>query len=1121
MPRIPDVCPSAFYPLNDVSPLGSSTIRKLPSARRATVARIFLRSLLAAVCLVFFLMHDSLLIKVAAQSATATLSGVVTDETGAVITGVNITVMNIALVFQRSTTTNAEGMFVVPLLPPGNYSVKAEHAGFSPGELNVTLNVNDQREIKVLLKVGSISQTVQIVDSSSLIDQSPAVATIVDRQFVSNLPLNGRSFQSLITLTPGVVLTKTGVTSQGQFSVNGQRANANYFTIDGVGANIGASASTFPGQSGAGSLPGLGASGGTNNLVSVDALEEFKIHTSTFAPEFGRTPGAQVSIVTRSGTKELHGTAFNYLRNDVLDATNWFANANRQPKPTLRQNDFGGVLGGPIYLPRFGEGGPAFHDFDHRLFFFFSYEGLRLRQPLVGISDVPSLAARSAASPAIQPFVNAYPRPNGPEKANGVAAFSASFSNPATLNATSLRIDAVPNSKLTLFGRYNNAPSESVSRGGIGPSLNTLNHFRNDTQTLTLGTTHVFTHALSNDLRFNYSRDLADNFFTLDDFGGAVVPSPSILFSSDRSGADSQLIFSVSGVSNSNLFYGKAPDSLQRQFNIVDGLSLLQGNHQLRFGIDYRRLSPIFNAPHYTQTVTFNGIGNPAAPVSGSLLSGSASGVTVTSQKVPEVAIFNNLSIYAQDQWKATNRLTLTYGLRWELVPPPHGINGFGPTAVTRVADPATIAFAPAGTALWRTTYGNFAPRVGASYQLSRSSERETVLRGGFGLFYDLGTGQVANAFVVNFPSLALRSSGSTAFPLSAAAAASPVAGTAPTASDLVYAFDPELKLPQVYQWNLSLEHSLGKNQSLTASYVAAVGRKLLRTQTISNPNASLSGSFLVTKNTATSDYHAMQLQFQRRLSRGLQGLFSYTWSKSLDISSSDVLGGARDDKFDLQLDRGPSDFDVRHQASGGLTYDIPGLNPWSIGGKILSGWSVDSILVARSALPINVVYGRRTSFGTVTLRPDLVPDIELFLSDPNVPGGRRINNTLVSSIQRGPFLVPNTQRNGTLGRNALRGFPMWQIDFAVRRQFNLVEQLRMQVKAEFFNLFNHPNFGDPASSLGTISAAGVITPPSNFGVSTNTLAQSLGSGGLTGGFNPLYQVGGPRSVQLSLKFEF
>src|SRR5262249_23928543 len=269
------------------------------------------------------------------------------------------------------------------------------HEGFAPAQVTgVVLNVNDQKIITVYLKVGKITQTVEIVDASKLIEESPTVSTVIDAQFVHNAPLNGRSFQGLIGLAPGVVLTKASATEQGQFSVNGQRASSNYFTVDGVSANVAVVASIIPGQSGAGSLPGLSASGGTNNLVSVDALEEFKIQTSTFAPEFGRTPGAQVSIVTRAGTNSFHGSVFDYFRNDVLDATDWFVNASPLlSKPPMRQNDFGGVLGGPIPLPHFGEGGPSFYRAKDRAFFFFSYEGLRLSQPLVGTTDVPSLTA--------------------------------------------------------------------------------------------------------------------------------------------------------------------------------------------------------------------------------------------------------------------------------------------------------------------------------------------------------------------------------------------------------------------------------------------------------------------------------------------------------------------------------------------------------------------------------------------------------------------------------------------------------------------------------------------------------------------------------------------------------
>src|ERR1044072_1162656 len=292
------------------------------------------------VCPLFML--SFIVVSVHAQGATATLSGVVTDQAGAVLPGANIAVISIAQGFQRTTATNDEGIFVVPLLPPGNYTVKAEHEGFTPAEFrDVILNVNDQRTIKLPLKVGNVaSQTVDVLDSPTLIDESPAVGTTVDRQFVSNLPLNGRSVQPLITCSPGVVLTKASSTEAGQFSVNGQRANANYFTVDGVSANIGVSVGASPYQAATGSLPGLAVSGGTNNLVSIDALQEFKIQTSSYAAEFGRTPGAHVQLITRAGTNEFHGSAYEYFRNEAFDANDWFNNARKLANPATRQSDF-------------------------------------------------------------------------------------------------------------------------------------------------------------------------------------------------------------------------------------------------------------------------------------------------------------------------------------------------------------------------------------------------------------------------------------------------------------------------------------------------------------------------------------------------------------------------------------------------------------------------------------------------------------------------------------------------------------------------------------------------------------------------------------------------------------
>src|SRR6266404_1130547 len=411
-----------------------------------------------------FTVHCSLL-TATAQSTSATLSGFVEDTKGAVIAGCKIVVTNPATGFETTVVPDGSGAYTIPLLPPATYTVTAEASGFKRIQFpNIVLNVNDQRSLRIQLAVGDVAAAIDVHQDESLISDSPAVGTVVDRRFVENMPLNGRSFQALITLTPGVVLTKATAGDAGQFSVNGQRADANYFTVDGVSANVGINAGAIPGQSFAGALPGLSAGGGTNSLVSVDAMQEFRIQTSTYAPEFGRSPGAQVQIVTRSGANAFHATLFDYLRNDVFDANNWFANANRQAKPPLRQNDFGGVFSGLLLLPRFGEGGrqPGYNGKD-RTFFFFSYEGLHLLQPLTAITEVPSLASRLTAQatvPQIVPFLNMFPLPNGPVAANGSAQFSASFSNPSTINATSIRLDHVVNKKLAIFGRYNYSPSE-------------------------------------------------------------------------------------------------------------------------------------------------------------------------------------------------------------------------------------------------------------------------------------------------------------------------------------------------------------------------------------------------------------------------------------------------------------------------------------------------------------------------------------------------------------------------------------------------------------------------------------------------------------------------------------
>ncbi len=1068
------------------------------------------RVLLTAFCLL--ILTFCLRFPALGQTGTATLSGRVTDQNGAVVSGVNIEVINIGQAFKRTVTTNDDGTFVVTSLPPSTYIVKVEREGFGTHEApDIVLNVNDQKVLNISLKVGNISQTV-LVDGSSLLDESPAVVTTVDRPLVDNMPLNGRSFQSLMTLSPGVVLTKAGGAELGQFSVNGQRADANYFTVDGVSANIGVLAANVSQPTG-GSLPGFSVSGGTNNLVSIDALQEFKIQTSTYAAEFGRQPGAQVQVATRSGTNEFHGTLFNYFRNDVFDANNWFINARRLPKPATRQNDFGVVIGGPILLPRFGEGGPSFYSGRNRSFFFFSYEGQRLRQPQAVSTDVPTLTSRQNARPELRPFLNAFPLPNGPNRLNpvtglpnGYAQFNASFSIPSSLDATSIRIDHVVSNKLTLFARYNHAPSETITRGNAG-SLSVINPNKVKTQTLTIGAISPFSPILSNDFRFNWSRNSGKSSFEFDGFGGASIPSDSVLLPPFTSSQDAQLNFFLldAFATGSTFIYGRLLDNLQRQLNVVDSVSSVAGKHQLKFGVDYRRLSPVIAPRTYVQNINFTSI---AQTVTG-VVSGS-----VFSEVASREPVFTNFSLYGQDTWRVNERLTITYGLRWEVNPPPSEKNGNHPATVSGLENPATATLAPFGTALYSTTYDNFAPRVGIAYRI-----HDTILRGGVGIFYDLGHATAGAPFQLGmFPYAASRQlPPSTLFPLSPAAAAPPVVNITSPAGLNVTVFDPNFTLPKTYQWNFAVERPLGPNQTASASYVGAAGRRLLRQESISNPNPTFS-TITVTRNTATSDYHALQLQFQRRLSKGLQGLASYSWSKSLDNISADSFVGTPGDRIDPQLDRGPSDFDIRHAFNGAVIYAIPRPSAGRLRNAILSNWSIDTIFTARSATPVNVTIRRNIGFGTFFFRPDLIPDIPLYLDDPAAPGGRRFNNTRIpgNTRQVGPFFVPAENRQGTLGRNVLRGFPVYQVDFALRRQFNLTEKLNLQFKAEVFNIFNHPNFADPVGSLGTN-----LPTNAQFGLSDRMFGASLGSGGTTGGFNPLYQIGGPRSIQLCLKLQF
>ena len=486
---------------------------------------------------------------------------------------------------RSATTTNGGGQYVLPGLIPGSYRVEVDKEGFKGIiEAGLILHVQDVVQINFHMAVGAMSETVSVSgDSVNVNTTDGSVSTVIDRQFVENLPLNGRSFQSLLYLSPGVapnVSSSNNYYSQGQFVVNGQRGDASYWMVDGVGANLGMSLQT-PGAGLSGGVGTTNALGGTSPLVSVDALQEFRIETSSFAPEFGRLPGGQISIQTRSGTNQFHGVLFDYLRNGDLDAADWFVDHNRLTKPLEIQNDFGGVLGGPILKDK--------------TFFFFSWEGLRLRLPQTFLGTVPDLVTRTNAIPAMQPYMHAYPLPGSDSQEvpgnPGLVSYSTTFSNPATADAYGLRIDHQMLEKLHLFARYSHAPSSFVQRGANNTSANTFSTLKSITKTATMGATWAESNDLIDELRFNYSVSGGKVTFSSDDFGGGTPFPSSNPFASGLSYGDSEL-FTVPLVGSSmRQDQGQHGLDYLQQYNAVDTFSLHKQSHSLKFGVDYRRLS--------------------------------------------------------------------------------------------------------------------------------------------------------------------------------------------------------------------------------------------------------------------------------------------------------------------------------------------------------------------------------------------------------------------------------------------------------------------------------------------------------------------------------------------------
>ena len=1047
-----------------------------------------------------------------AQENSARISGIVTDQQKAIVRGAKVDLINLDTGVHYPTISNSDGVYVVSA-PIGNYRLQVDHVGFKTViAANIVLHTEDAREINFELAVGSASESVTV--NAGATNDSPAVSLTVTRDFIEDMPLNGRSVSDLIALTPGA--SEAG--GNGVYSINGQRADSNNFTVDGVSANTGGE-NTNLGQvtaSGiAGSNPSETALGTTQSLVGLDALEEFKIQTSGYTAEYGRNPGGQVEFTTRSGTDTLHGSLFEYLRNTVLDANTWSNNTSNPPLPRgkERQNDFGGTLGGPFEIPHYYDG-------KDKTFYFVSYEGLRLQLPSSGnYIGIPSDAFRAWASPNVQPFLDAMPDPakspgykpiadgctvptstvGETSECDGTIPYS--YSSKDNLDAMSFRVDHALSSGWKFFVRYADTPSDKVGNSTYNPTV-----FSNGSHLWTVGATANLSRNILSDSRFNFTHETESNTDTLVAYQGSVPWSPSLAVSSQ---------YLTNPYSNPDVYVQPAGTSLgaggeyggsgtvQRQYEIVQSLSWTHEAHTFKFGVDWRHLLVQNLQQPYSSFVYVLSLSD--------VQQGNATDLSVSANAV-SYPVFNNLSLYAQDHWKLGTKLTLDYGLRWEFNPPPSVSQGYSPLAIDQVNNLSTTQFLPYGSSLYHSDYLSFAPRLGFAYRLNSSPGHPLVLRGGGGLFYDTGQQVAVEDFLSGYPYTA---SGATQtevpLPLSQAELAAPTVSLMPPYGNVTFFTSPKLTLPYTEQWNLSLDRTMNEHNVLTLSYVGNAGHKLLdftlyRSASGNlNPAVFSAGSAYINENGANSAYNALQVMDTGNITRNLQMVGSYTWSHALDDLSQN---GSY-----YSLERGNSNYDLRQMLNVALNYRLQ-LEKGSFLSSLRSGWLLTTRFVAEGGLPIDLYQIRTyTAINNNTdteYRPNLVPGQPIYLHGSAagaVPRHWLLNRaafactstTLPSGACSG---VPTVQ--GTLGRNYVRNPPVNNFNLSAERSFPIYDRLNLNFRVDAFNVFNHVNVSDPVTYTFADSQFGVLSAQYSFGSS-----------------NALYQTGANRSLQLNLHLQF
>jgi len=1097
------------------------------------------------IILAFFVLAATSLM---AQTFRGTILGTVTDPSGAVVPGAKVVVRNVATGLERTTQTSADGSYSVSELPIGSYSVTVTQSGFQSSVTSgVAVDVAGERRVDAELKTGQVEQTVE-VSGEALAQTETTTAELggtLTAHTIENLPVNGRDYTKLIYLNPGVAGSPDQISdspgSYGTFSMNGSRGRSKNFLLDGTDMNDGYRNDP--------AINEAGVFGDPATILPIDAVAELRT-LSNYEAEYGRNSGAVVNIVTKSGTNTWHGSALEYFRSGKQGARNYF-NFAPDPKSPFNNNQFGGSLGGPIVK--------------NKTFFYANYEGQRENGAQAGTTCVPDPAVIAATEASIvsgggtvNPVstallaLNPWPTPNISGATSDTTGCSTNNVSTSTrffnrVDSMIAKIDQNFNANNMLTGRYYFGDSSqsfpfAQLAGGLLPGYNTLTPTR--VQLVSLSYVKVVNSNQVNEARLGWNR-FAEGFFPEDK---SFQPS-SIGLNTGAGGYDSGLpAIGVGGFSQIGATTSVPRNRVDSNWHFIDNYSWKAGRHDIKLGYEFRRTTIKHVIDHnFRGTLSFDDLTT--------FLEGTPSGGGQITGNTLRHTFENSHGFYIQDSFRLTPRLTLNYGLRWDYF----GVVGEKNNLLYRF-DPAsggTLTATSGSKGLYDPDYNNFAPRLAFAWDVF--GKGKSVIRGGWGMFYDAFSQDIFLGHLpwncVFCPGPAYVGSGPAGLAFGSASAgpldpAQPVySGFGPNPDFFVA--DPHMRTPYVQNFNLNFQQQVGSKAVLQLGYVGTKGTKLFQFLDINQPSqAQITASDLgpngvgylsvprvfanfpeylnEEKSSANSIYHALQTSLRVSNWHGLTSQANFVWSHSIDTASDleDFLPNQAQPQNSTNPagDRGNSSFDIRKRFTWNFTYDLP-----KFGGnlsKLKNGWGVDGVLNLQDGQPWQLNYefqGDYSGSGEGFDRPDVIGQMHYnpgnpsqyldltsfaapctWLPVPPDPGGSEANCT------------PGTRHFGDLGRNSLVGPSFKEFNFSIFKNTAISERVVLQLRAEFFNLFNHPNFSNPSMPN---FIADIGTPDAATGRQTGfyqiTATGDVGIG------NPFLGGGGPRGIQFAAKITF